>query len=65
MRYLKNIIGKLNNELAADLSNIEIERCFKYCISEELLIKLAKTYRDFNILKLKDINKYNYGNSKI
>lgn len=51
MRYLGDIEAKLTAECAVNLTDAEIERVFKDCVCQELMISLAKKYRDGNMLR--------------
>lgn len=46
MRYLDQIKSKLAVEEAANLTDLEIQRCLGDCVCGHWLVPMAKKYRD-------------------
>tara|TARA_R110000823_G_C15540813_1_gene458100 strand:+ start:51 stop:506 length:456 start_codon:yes stop_codon:yes gene_type:complete len=55
--YISDIKGKLVVELAENLSDTEIERVFKNCVCDTLMINFCKNYRDRGLINNSNIQK--------
>ena len=55
MKYLQDIKMKLIVEMAANLSDAEINRILTPCVCGHWLVPLAKDYRDNGILIFEDL----------
>ena len=55
--YISDIKGKLVVEEAENLSDTEIERVFKNCVCDTLMINFCKNYRDRGLINNSNIQK--------